>query len=109
MTRRPHIPPKDFPRPAAREYAGTRADAARWARDVLRGQILDGVYGGLALTLVITLVVGVVRGWSVKELCLALLGAAIPVARREYLVTPMAQHRTAPGGVPACSRQQRQR
>ncbi|MFN6551396.1 GntR family transcriptional regulator [Mycolicibacterium septicum] len=48
MTRRPHIPPKDFPRPATREYAGTRADAARWARDVLRGQILDGVYGGLA-------------------------------------------------------------
>lgn len=48
MTRRPHIPPKDFPRPANRDYAGTRADAARWARDVLRGKILDGVYGGLA-------------------------------------------------------------
>jgi len=28
---------------------------------------------------VITLVVGVVRGWSVKELCLALLGTAIVV------------------------------
>lgn len=48
MTRRPKIPPKDFPRPVTREYAGTRADAARWARDVLRSQILDGVYGGLA-------------------------------------------------------------
>jgi GntR family transcriptional regulator len=48
MARRPNIPPKDFPRPATREYAGSRADAARWARDVLRGQILDGVYGGLA-------------------------------------------------------------
>lgn len=48
MPRRPNIPPKDFPRPVTREYAGSRADAARWARDVLRGQILDGVYGGLA-------------------------------------------------------------
>ena len=48
MPRRPNIPPKDFPRPATRDYAGSRADAARWARDVLRSQILDGVYGGLA-------------------------------------------------------------
>ncbi|BBX60927.1 GntR family transcriptional regulator [Mycobacterium saskatchewanense] len=48
MPRRPHIPPKDFPRPPTREYAGTRADAARWVRDVLRGQILEGAFGGLA-------------------------------------------------------------
>lgn len=48
MPRRPHIPPKDFPRPVTREYAGTRADAARWVRDVLRSQILEGAYGGLA-------------------------------------------------------------
>lgn len=48
MPRRPHIPPKDFPRPRTREYPGTRADAARWVRDVLRGQILEGVYGGIA-------------------------------------------------------------
>jgi GntR family transcriptional regulator len=48
MPRRPNIPPKDFPRPPARDYAGSRADAARWARDVLRSQILDGAYGGLA-------------------------------------------------------------
>jgi GntR family transcriptional regulator len=48
MPRRPHVPPKDFPRPVTREYAGTRADAARWVRDVLRSQILEGVYGGLA-------------------------------------------------------------
>ncbi|TCN52700.1 GntR family transcriptional regulator [Rhodococcus sp. SMB37] len=31
-----------------RKYEGTREDAARWVRDVLRTQILDGVYGGLA-------------------------------------------------------------
>ena len=49
MTRRPHIPPKDFPRPAAREYAGTRADAARWARDVLRGQYKAGTVDGKAV------------------------------------------------------------
>ena len=48
MPRRPHIAPKDFPRPAPREYAGTRADAARWVRDTLRGQILEGAYGGLS-------------------------------------------------------------
>jgi GntR family transcriptional regulator len=48
MPPRPHIPPKDFPRPVTREYAGTRADAARWVRDVLRSQILEGAYGGLA-------------------------------------------------------------
>jgi GntR family transcriptional regulator len=48
MPSRPNIPPRDFPRASQRTYAGTRADAARWARDVLRNQILDGVYGGLA-------------------------------------------------------------
>jgi len=37
------------------------------------------VYGGLALTLVIALVVGVVRGWSVKDIFLALLATAIVV------------------------------
>jgi GntR family transcriptional regulator len=48
MPRQPKVPPKDFPRPSVREYAGTRADAARWVRDVLRSQILEGAYGGLA-------------------------------------------------------------
>jgi GntR family transcriptional regulator len=48
MPRRPNIAPKDFPRPPTREYEGTRADAARWVRDVLRGQILEGAFGGLA-------------------------------------------------------------
>ncbi|MCW2655673.1 MAG: GntR family transcriptional regulator [Mycobacterium sp.] len=48
MAPRPQVPPKDFPRPPARQYAGTRADAARWVRDVLRSQILEGAFGGLA-------------------------------------------------------------
>lgn len=30
------------------EYEGRRADAARWIRDTLRQQILDGAFGGLA-------------------------------------------------------------
>lgn len=48
MTSKPRIPPPGFPRPPVRQYAGTREDAARWVRDVLRAQILDGVFGGLA-------------------------------------------------------------
>jgi GntR family transcriptional regulator len=29
-------------------YKGTRADAARWVRDAIRSQIMDGAFGGLA-------------------------------------------------------------
>jgi len=48
MPSRPRIPPPAFPRPPSREYAGSRADAARWVRDVLRSQIMEGAFGGLA-------------------------------------------------------------
>lgn len=48
MNSTPRKAPKDFPRPEIRAYAGTREDAARRVRDVLRAQILDGVFGGLA-------------------------------------------------------------
>ncbi|WP_188588291.1 GntR family transcriptional regulator [Gordonia jinhuaensis] len=48
MQGRPHIQPRDFPRPPVRKYAGSREDAARWVRDVLRNQILDGAFGGLS-------------------------------------------------------------
>jgi GntR family transcriptional regulator len=37
-----------FPRAPAPSYSGTRADAARWVRDTLRSQILEGAFGGLA-------------------------------------------------------------
>jgi len=47
MARRPHTPPKAFPRPPARKYEGKREDAARWVRDNLRTQILEGAFGGL--------------------------------------------------------------
>ncbi|MFI1465426.1 GntR family transcriptional regulator [Nocardia carnea] len=48
MTARRQHTPAGFPRPPVRRYAGTREDAARWVRDVLRTQILDGAFGGLA-------------------------------------------------------------
>src|SRR5581483_7778694 len=45
----PRLPaPRMFPRPPHTSYAGTRADAARWVRDTLRSQILEGAFGGLA-------------------------------------------------------------
>ncbi|MCA1844963.1 MAG: GntR family transcriptional regulator [Actinobacteria bacterium] len=37
-----------FPRPPSRPYPGTRADAARWVRDTIRSQIMEGAFGGLA-------------------------------------------------------------
>jgi len=40
--------PRTFPRPPPPSYAGSRADAARWVRDTLRSQILEGAFGGLA-------------------------------------------------------------
>src|ERR1700740_1576382 len=48
MPTRPRVPPPMFPGPPLREYAGTRADARRWRRDVLRSQIMEGASGGLA-------------------------------------------------------------
>ena len=61
-------------------YAGGRTFGRRKLAPTLSpGKSWEGVYGGLALTLLITLVVGVVRDWSVKEVLLALLGTAIVV------------------------------
>jgi GntR family transcriptional regulator len=48
MPSQPRVPPPAFPRPLVRDYAGSRADAARWVRDVLRSQIMEGAFGGLA-------------------------------------------------------------
>ncbi len=48
MPSRPRIPPKGFPQPAVRKYDGKREDAARWVRDSLRTQILEGAFGGIA-------------------------------------------------------------
>ena len=48
MPSRPRVAPPTFPRLHFREYEGSRADAARRVRDVLRSQIMEGVFGGLA-------------------------------------------------------------
>lgn len=43
-----HRSDQDFMRPPRPSYFGSRADAARWVRDTLRSQILEGAFGGLA-------------------------------------------------------------
>ena len=44
-----------------------------------RGKSWEGVYGGLALSLVITTLVALVRDWTVAELLKGLIGAALIV------------------------------
>src|SRR2546423_7160068 len=46
--RRPSPVPRAYPRAPTRTYPGSRADAARWVRDSLRSQIMEGAFGGLA-------------------------------------------------------------
>lgn len=46
--RRPSPVPRGYPRSPTRTYPGSRADAARWVRDALRSQIMEGAFGGLA-------------------------------------------------------------
>ncbi|HWD33169.1 phosphatidate cytidylyltransferase [Pseudomonas caricapapayae] len=60
-------------------FSGRAFGKRKLAPQVSPGKSWEGVYGGLALSLVITLVVGLNRGWSVAELLLGLLGAAIVV------------------------------
>jgi 1-deoxy-D-xylulose-5-phosphate reductoisomerase len=53
--------------------------SASWRPQVSPGKSWEGVYGGLALSLVITAIVGLVRDWTVAELLKGLIGAALIV------------------------------
>lgn len=60
-------------------FSGRAFGKRKLAPQVSPGKSWEGVYGGLALSLVITAVVGVSRDWSALELLLGLLGAAVVV------------------------------
>ncbi|MBT2295425.1 phosphatidate cytidylyltransferase [Pseudomonas fluorescens] len=60
-------------------FSGRAFGKRKLAPKVSPGKSWEGVYGGLALSLVITAVVGVVREWSAGQLLMGLLGAALIV------------------------------
>jgi len=60
-------------------FSGRAFGKRKLAPAVSPGKSWEGVYGGLALTLLITLIVGFVRDWTAKEILLALIGAAVVV------------------------------
>ena len=60
-------------------FSGRRFGKRKLAPRVSPGKSWEGVYGGLAVSLLLTLVVGLYRGWSFGALLLALVGAALVV------------------------------
>lgn len=60
-------------------FAGRRFGKRKLAPQVSPGKSWEGVYGGLVATLMMCVVVGVYRDWSVSDLLLALLGTAAVV------------------------------
>lgn len=60
-------------------FSGRAFGKRKLAPAVSPGKSWEGVYGGLFLTLVITAIVGFVRGWTVTQMLLALVGAAVVV------------------------------
>ena len=60
-------------------FSGRAFGKRKLAPLVSPGKSWEGVYGGLALSLVITVIVGLVRDWTVAELFKGLIGAAIIV------------------------------
>lgn len=61
-------------------FSGRAFGKAKLAPQVSPGKSWAGFYGGMAVSLLITLVVGQVRHWGVGETLLCLIGAAIVVA-----------------------------
>lgn len=60
-------------------FSGKAFGKRKLAPQVSPGKSWEGVYGGLLLSLLITLVVGLVRDASVGQIVLSLLGAALVV------------------------------
>ena len=60
-------------------FSGRAFGKRKLAPMVSPGKSWEGVYGGLALSLVITLIVGLVRDWSLADALKGLMGAAIIV------------------------------
>lgn len=60
-------------------FSGRRFGRRKLAPQVSPGKSWEGLVGGLLASLLVTLGVGLYRGWSARELVLALLGAAAVV------------------------------
>ncbi|WP_325918359.1 phosphatidate cytidylyltransferase [Pseudomonas frederiksbergensis] len=60
-------------------FSGRAFGKRKLAPKVSPGKSWEGVYGGLALSLVITAVVGFVRDWTVAQLLMGLISAALIV------------------------------
>lgn len=60
-------------------FSGRAFGKRKLAPQVSPGKSWEGVYGGLLLSLVITLVVGLVRDWTLGEMLKGLIGAAVIV------------------------------
>src|SRR3546814_4361946 len=60
-------------------FSGKTFGKRKLAPQVSPGKSWEGLIGGLLTSLLITLAVGIYRGWSVRELVLGLLGAAMVV------------------------------
>ena len=60
-------------------FSGRRFGRRKLAPQVSPGKSWEGLLGGLLASLLVTLGVGLYRGWSARELVLALLGASVVV------------------------------
>ncbi|MCQ4301879.1 phosphatidate cytidylyltransferase [Pseudomonas songnenensis] len=60
-------------------FSGKAFGKRKLAPQVSPGKSWEGLVGGLLTSLLVTLAVGVYRGWAPRELILALLGAAVVV------------------------------